>query len=292
MAIQLDGLTFKLCQFALDQSFRCDATGPGTAQIFMLRGCKVYKNRELREGSDPLVYTDHYDDVMVALGQKGGGQRYLATYQASAKPGLVWIKHRSYRGRNWGCPTVQPGQYAYKRGWHRGHKAMVQAGPVCVIRDVDQDAKLELSDRVDYPFGTGINIHAGGRSSRVGYNSSGCQVIRQGWTGAAWRGFRHIVYSVAAKQSIFHYVVVDFAEFGRWHDADDRAEHCFLRFGSYGERVEELQQDLFIAGYYGGALIDGEFGRVTDEGLRVYQKDHGLPPTGIVRPGSIELSST
>jgi len=288
MAIQLDGLTFKLCQFALDQSFRCDATGPGTAQIFMLRGCRINKDGSLSVYGDPLVYTDHYDDVMVVIGQKDGGQWFSAPYQASSKPGRAWIEHWSYRGKDRGCPTVQPGQYAYKRGWHRGHQALRQAGPVCAIRDLNQNAKLELSDRVDYPFGTGINIHAGGRSSYVGYNSSGCQVIRQGWTGAAWRGFRHIIYNVAAEQDIFHYVVADFAEFGRWHDAEDRTKHRFLRFGSYGERVEELQRALAVRGYYGAALIDGEFGRVTDEGLRVWQTAHGVLPTGCVKLSEVE----
>ena len=284
MAIALDGLSHKLEAFLADQSFRCDATGPGTAQIVMFRACRQNKDGSLSVFGDPLKYSGRYDDLLVVFGQKQSGARYLACYEASAKPGLEWIRHSSYRGSNRGCPTVQPGQYKYVRGMHGAHEALRQAykAPVCVIRDLDQDAKLELSDLVDYPWSTGINIHAGGTSDWIGYNSSGCQVIRGGWGGAAWKGFHRIVYTVTREQNVFHYTVVDFAEFGRWHDAQDKTAHRFLRFGSYGKHVTALQAFLSRAGYYGAAMCDGEFGRVTDEGVRMWQKATGQSPTGIV----------
>ena len=284
MSIARDGLSIKLAEFLSDQSFRNDATEPGTAQIVMLRGCKVNADGSLsaQSGAGPVT-TNRYDDVLAVFGQKTGGQPYAAYYEATAQPGRVWVKHSSYNGIARGCPTVQPGQYRYKRGTHRGHRAMVQAGsPVCVIRDIDQDGVIEASDRVDYPIWTGINIHAGGLDDIVDWDSSGCQVIRGGWGGNAWTQFYHIIYSVAKKQDIFHYALVDFAEFGRWHDAADRAMHKLLRFGSHGKHVAALQAMLSRAGYYGAAICDGEFGRVTDEGLRAWQKATGQQPTGMV----------
>jgi hypothetical protein len=282
MAIPIDGLSIKLADYLADQGFRNDATGPGRAQIVMLRGCRRDGRRIVQSG-DPLVYTDRYEDLMVVFGQKGGSQPFLATYRATAKPGIAWIKSSTYRGSTKGCPTVQPGQYPYKRGMHRTHRAMVQAGPVCVIRDLDQDCKLEVSDLVDYPYGTGINIHASSDTANVvGWNSSGCQVIRGGWYGSAWPEFYDLIYRVAAGQSIFHYTVVDWLDFGRWHDAADKSCYCSLRFGAHGENVEMLQRKLAIRGFFGAELIDGEFGRGTDRALRAYQRRHGLSPNGVI----------
>src|SRR3972149_3187497 len=115
MSIPLKGLSLKLADFLRDQSFTCDGTSPGTAQLIMLRGCKVNADGSLSEYGDPRIYTDRYDDVMIAFGQKSGGQPYLETFRATAKPGLAWIKHWSYAASNRGCPTVQPGQYQYQR---------------------------------------------------------------------------------------------------------------------------------------------------------------------------------
>jgi hypothetical protein len=290
VAIALRGLKPKLINYLRDQGYVCDAAGPGTAQIVMLRGCEIHGGRELRAGVDPLSYRDTYDDVIVVFGQKSGGQDYLAAYDASAKPGLAWIRHSSYAGSTRGCPTVQPGQYVYVRGDHRGHQAMRQAWqcPVCVIRDVDQDARLEYtSDLVDYPWDTGINIHAGGTSSRVGLNSSGCQIIRGGWGGASWRGFHRIIYTVAKGQKRFHYTVANYDDFAAWHDADQAerdARWNRLRFGSGGIRVRELQVALAKLGLFGMALVDGEWGRTTDRAVRRWQRDNGLAPDGCMTP--------
>jgi hypothetical protein len=281
MAIPVDGLSIKLANYIADQSFRNDATGPGRVQIVMLRGCRR-DGQQIVQLGDPLVYTNHYEDLMVAFGQKGGAQPFLATYRATAKPGDPWIKSSTYAASDKGCPTVQPGQYPYKRGMHRTHRAMVQAGPLCVIRDLDDDGKLETTDLVDYPYGTGINIHASSDTGDlVGWNSSGCQVLKGGWYGR-WLEFYDLICRVAAGQSIFHYAVVNWLDFGRWHDAADKYHCCSLRFGAHGESVELLQRKLAIRGFFGAELIDGEFGRGTDRALRAYQRKHGIPPNGVI----------
>lgn len=284
MAIAEKGLSTKLKVFLRDQSFRDDSTGKGSAQIVCLRGCRINADGSLSAHGNPLTYTDRYDDTMVVFGLKSGGQPYLFTAQASAKPGIAWIRSPSYAGSGRGCPTMQPQQARYVRGLHRNHEAMRQAwrSPALVIRDVDQDAKLELSDLVDYPWDTGINLHAGGTSSRIGRNSSGCQIIRGGWGGKPWRTFHDLIYRVARGQTIFHYVVADFRFFGLWHDnpSERKGLYSVLRFGARGVRVKRLQELLVSAGYYPLAMIDGEFGRMTDEAVRVYQRRHGFPVDG------------
>jgi len=292
VAIAKKGLSGKLSSFLADQAWRNDSQWNGTAQIVCLRGCKINADGSLSDNGNAVKYTDHYDDVMVVFGRKPGGEQYLETFAASAKPGLAWVRHRSYAGSGRGCPTVQPGQYKYARGKHKGRSAMRQASgyPVCVIRDLDQDARLEESDLVDYPLYTGINIHAGGIGSHIGYNSSGCQIIRGGWYGRAWRTFHDLIYRVAGKQKLFHYTVADFLAFGEWHDHPEkrRGPCSVLRFGSYGGRVEQLQERLSAAGYYGHAIVDEEFGRMTDEAVRVYQRKHGLPCDGAVTQAMTE----
>lgn len=282
MAIKRVGLSDKLTAFLADQSLVCDVTGPGTVQLVMLRGCKVNLDRSISANGDPQVYTDGYDDVLVAYGQKATGTPFLETFRASAKPGMAWIKHPSYASAGSGCPTVQPGQYPYCRGDHRGHEAMRQVSgfPVCVIRDLDDDAKLEASDLVDYPMYTGINIHAGGVSSKVGLNSSGCQVIWGGWQGAPWQTFHKLTYTVAKKQQVFHYALVDFMTFATWHDAGPVK---LLMFGAKGQAVRTLQTYLANGGFFGAGMIDGKFGRGTDRAVRAWQRAQGLKPTGVTR---------
>ena len=284
MAIKRKGLSDKLAAFLKDQSFVCDAGPVGSAQLVMLRGCKINADGSISAHGDPLVYDDRYGDVMFAFGNKSGGQQYLEAYRASAKPGLAWIKHPSYSGSSQGCPTVQPGQYRYCRGDHRGHEAMRQCAnsPVVVIRDLDDDARLEQTDLVDYPEWTGINIHAGGTSDRVGLNSSGCQVIWGGWNGDQWQSFHYIVYRIAAKQKVFHYTLADFSMFAAWHDKTPKLTSKHVFFGSSGEAVTTVQKRLASVGYFGAALIDGKFGRGTDRAVRAHQKASSKPVTGIV----------
>ncbi|HJN18400.1 MAG TPA: peptidoglycan-binding domain-containing protein [Armatimonadota bacterium] len=287
MAIAKSGLSTKLAKFLKSQGMCNDGTKKGSAQIVCLRGCKINDDGSLSAQGDPTVYTNRYEDVVVVFGTKSTGSKYLECFRASAKPGKYWIEHSSYAGSNSGCPTVQPGQYAYVRGNHRGKKAMRQAyqKPVCVIRDLNRNSRLEPTDKVDYPWDTGINIHAGGKGTYVGMNSSGCQVLWGGWTGTPWKTFYSLIYRTAAEQKLFHYAVMDFRFFGKWHDNPDERDTTYARlyFGSTGAKVDELQELLSAKGYYPSAM-KGPFGKVTDQCLRRFQKSVGLPPDGAVTP--------
>lgn len=281
MSIKRNGLSNKLTAFLKDQSFHCDVTGPSTAQIVMLRGCKINDDGSISGNGKATQYTDRYDDVLIVYGQKAKGQPFLEMFKATAKPGLAWIHHPSYAGSGQGCPTVQPCQVCYGRGDHRGHEAMRQVGqPIPVIRDLNDNAKLEPTDKLDYPIWTGINIHAGGVSNRIGLNSSGCQVIWGGWEGTPWKTFHNIIYKVAKQQKIFHYTVVDFDMFAQWHDHPPFKN---ILFGSYGKSVSDFQRKLVASGYLGSALVDGKWGMGTDRAVRYYQKAINQPANGIIK---------
>lgn len=90
-----------------------------------------------------------------------------------------------------------PGVYSYKIGLHKGeYKALVQAGPVDVIRDGNPP----------YPAHGwfGINIHRGGVN---GTSSLGCQTVPP----SQWNDFIHTVqiYMKEAKKLRINYVLIE-----------------------------------------------------------------------------------
>lgn len=65
-----------------------------------------------------------------------------------------------------------------------------------------------------------------------------------------------------------------------------------LRFGDgisvnqtapYANAIKEAQQLLRAKGYYGG-IVDGMFGRVTEEAVKLFQKDRRLAQDGVIGP--------
>jgi hypothetical protein len=181
---RFEGLSLAVEDFLGDQDFRADSGVAGSAQIVGIRGATIRRDgadkvKGISVSEHPVVVTDRYDDVIFVCGRKANGERYSDVFQASLQPGRVSFRLAYYRNR--GCPMVQPGQYQYRRGTHNppsgnSYSAMVQRAPIVVVRDFDQDAVQEATDRWDYPAG-GLNIHAGGTSSSVGRWSEGCQVL-------------------------------------------------------------------------------------------------------------------
>lgn len=74
---------------------------------------------------------------------------------------------------------------------------------------------------------------------------------------------------------------------------DIEPEPDVLRYGSEGEAVRELQEDLLALGFrlpkYGA---DGEFGNETEEAVKAFQICHGLPATGIADAATLAAIET
>ena len=296
--VRFEGLSLVVEEFLRDQGFRVDSEAAGSAQIVGIRGARIVRAADgavtgLSVLPSPTAITDRYDDVLFVCGRKAGGERYADVFQASLQPGRASFALAHYRNR--GCPIVQPGQYQYGRGLHnpprgQSYPALRQRAAIVVVRDFDQDAVQEPGDRWDYPD-SGLNIHAGGASESVGRWSEGCQVIRGGrGAGSPWLRFKHLIYEVAAPQSVFHYALVDGEFFGKWFDAggasrSDAGTRRAVRrlwFGSHGERVAELQERLVKLGHYHAGGVDGEFGVKTHMAVRRWQAAEGKAVTGVV----------
>jgi len=270
MAVKTEGLSLIIPQFLADLHMGCDVTGPGTVQIGCFRGCK-FNGQDLRVQQTKL---DQYSDVFFAFGQKADGSPFAAYLQGSARPGAYWVNHASYTQAR-GCPTLQPGQYAYRRGDHKGHEAMNQAGRVVLVRDADDDNVIDPEEafRPDYS-GWAINIHSGGNAALpVDIWSSGCQVIADGWGGKPWRTFHNLVYRVAAGQKLFRYTLVDYREmFCKWWNAPAASKPQWIMYGSSGEAVVDEQTHLAWNGYLATNAVTGKWGPDTDLAYRRYQR--------------------
>lgn len=173
---------------------------PGELELLGLRGARVAAGSLLETvPNDP----NRYNDLLVLYGPE------LEFYPASVDPGLHFQNNPVHVE---GCAHLLNGQWLYKPGQHRGHPALVQAGPVKVWRDGDRDGKRDPYERTEEGY-FGINIHAGGTSPRVDRHSAGCQVIEGGWEGEAWQDF--LRRCIRSGQDRFRYTLIDAAGLAR-----------------------------------------------------------------------------
>ena len=128
--------------------------------------------------NDPKVnvFNDH-----MHLCWKYRGQWNDFNFPIPCDPGLYWLNHHEEINKM-GTAIVKEGQYKglWKTGLHRGrYFALVQKNPVTVIRDYNNDDKIDLeSGRIEQGH-FGINHDRGNASKesfKVGKWSAGCLV--------------------------------------------------------------------------------------------------------------------
>ncbi len=120
-----------------------------------------------------------FNDRLVVLYKDGGGNWQLQQFAATTDPGSFWLKNPLSPQ---GTAILKEGQYlrSHILGLHRSkYMALVQRGPVTVIRDVKRDGTLDFSGREDTGV-FGINIHRAlqeGTTRYIDKFSAGCQVL-------------------------------------------------------------------------------------------------------------------
>lgn len=159
---------------------------PGVLHVFGVRGARPWPEAP-DDGKYYLQVTDQaFDNWNDTLGLFGTA---FGTWLGTTDPGstYTWDPMNPI-----GAAHLVPGWYDYQRGSHKGHGALVQAGPVTVIRDEDRDGTGEPQEYRESGW-FGLNIHAGGDAERVGAYSAGCQVFQDGWSGPEWTRFCDLI---------------------------------------------------------------------------------------------------
>lgn len=140
---------------------------------------------------------DRYNDTICVFGSA------LVPMAGSVDPGATFTRSPLHPQ---GCAHLLNGAWLYKRGLHKGRRALVQAAPVRIWRDKDKDFKRDPHELVEEGW-FGLNIHAAGTGPLIGSWSAGCQVIAGGWDGSAWKTFMRLIR--AADQPTYRYYVAD-----------------------------------------------------------------------------------
>lgn len=251
--------------------------------FFGLRGClPVIDDHPAFAGEHAVEIAEvNYLNPRCTLGQwlpdKG-----FALFPGSTVPHQTNVARARTQGGE-GANQLMTGCYKdYRKGVHKsgartGHHAFRQERSLPVQRTVD-DLDYDLEDRVDWSQALD-NLHAAWcMSLQKGYSSAGCQVV-MGYPATPWgnpgnvdygpwKVFRETAYALA--QNSFYYILLD----GR--DALKAAQPGAnltprLRYGSAGELVELVQQQLKAGSFYEGR-IDGDFGWRTLAAVLKFQK--------------------
>lgn len=129
-----------------------------------------------------------FDDTIYVF-YSNGTHWLLHNFTATTDPGMQYLQQPV---NSTGTAILKPGQYvnAYATGLHRGlYNALVQRGPVTVIRDYNRDSKLDFHSGREQTGMFGINIHRAEQSGEAKYvagYSAGCQVFADGSDFAAF----------------------------------------------------------------------------------------------------------
>jgi hypothetical protein len=144
---------------------------------------------------------DQWNDTLGVFGQVFG------RWKGTVDPGLIYTQDPLNTS---GCAHLQDGRWQYTDGLHKGNPAFVQAAPVTVWRDYDEDSAKDQGEKVESGY-FGINIHAG-EGPVVGEWSAGCQVLfsDHGWSGPQWTDFYEAAHRTG--QVSWYYFLLEAAD--------------------------------------------------------------------------------
>ena len=121
-----------------------------------------------------------FNDSLNVLFTDSSGKATAYTWMATTDPGTYWLQNPL---NEYGTAILKPGQYhgSHALGMHRGaYLALVQTGPVTVVRDFNRDGKADYHTGRQETGLFGINIHraqVSGLTKTIDRYSAGCQVF-------------------------------------------------------------------------------------------------------------------
>ncbi|MBS1577400.1 MAG: hypothetical protein JST09_19035 [Bacteroidetes bacterium] len=123
---------------------------------------------------------NRFDDEIHVFFKNNTNQWIHYIFPATTDPGTYWLENPM---NPQGTAILMQGQYkdAYQIGLHRGkYYALVQRGPITVLRDYDRNAILDFNNGRKETGMFGVNIHhasVNGTTKTVDNYSAGCQVF-------------------------------------------------------------------------------------------------------------------
>lgn len=182
------------------------------------------------------------------------------------------IPHRKYQAQQMAGTAnvnkIASGYYsaAFRKGFHRGYKALVQNRAFTIWRSLD----MIYGNADDYIQNAIVadNFH--------GYApySAGCITVEGAMDppSGGWERALNWIYKTHERDTYFNAILFE-------HD-DLSANAPRLRIGSTGEPVLRLQKNLTKLGL--PCKADADFGPWTHMQLRIFQSRRGITPSGIM----------
>lgn len=231
--------------------------------FFGLRGCLPVCDDSTQFKNEHMVQTVSYDHIhpRCTLGQYKPGKG-IALFPGSTIPHINYIR-QSLASGGMGTNMLFTGYYHnYHKGWHNwgkktSHHAFRQHGELPVRRTAN-DLEYNNDDRVDFthPYD---NLHAAWSmgTSHDFFSSAGCQVV-VGYPSCKqrndlpdtgpWKIFKENAYGI--EQEDFDYMLLNGRDAEKVALSNGQRLMSRLRFGSKGEWVGKVQQELKRLHYY------------------------------------------
>jgi len=167
---------------------------------------KPYQINIVGVRSDSTI-PNKFDDRIYVFWKTPEGKWEGRDYPATTDPSTYWLEKPMAVS---GTAILKQGQYRYTIGLHKGqYKALVQDGPVTVIRDYDRNAILDFNNGREETGKFGINIHraaSAGTTVQVGMYSAGCQVFA---SAADFDDFMALATRSIEKYGPVYYTLID-----------------------------------------------------------------------------------
>jgi len=131
-----------------------------------------------------VAVPENYSDNIAYFWYNNDGELEGKIAEGTTTPGVQYLNN-PLGDATQGTAILKQGQYknSHQIGLHRSkYEALVQRGPLKVIRDNDRNSILDYFGKVYDCIGCGINIHHSTASyasqDKIGPDSAGCQVFR------------------------------------------------------------------------------------------------------------------
>lgn len=255
---------------------------PNKMTLLGIRGSSCGANQYMKELSSFDVYPktiveDKYNCTIIQIYH---GE--LVAFLASTLPGKYYTDNPENPN---GVARLTYGRWQFKRGLHKGNTALIQCGPMVILRDTNENYKDDFdTDKLDYGV-FGINNHAAGGYDDIMKNSAGCQVIKgdkdasgnyRGWNSETWLTYIQRAYT--SENTAYDYILIPYDWMANILLQDSK--YCF--FGSQGDLVEKISEKLALT------VMPRFYGEPTVRKVIEFQKANNIKPNGYCGPTTLK----